>query len=81
MELNKRAIKEAAIKLKRLRLTTVTHIKDDGLTPCETVGSALKSGLQGLYDDAAIEYILKFGIKYYFEYVEAEQNGTKNKRS
>ena len=65
--INETALRMAASKLRKLRLTDVEHLKDDGLTPCETVKSVLKSGLGGLYDDRVVEYILRFGIKYYLE--------------
>lgn len=65
--INPKALDIASKKLRKLRLTTVTHLKDDGLTPCETVKSVLKSGLGNLYDDEAVAYILRHGIKYYQE--------------
>lgn len=59
-----KAISAAAKKLRRLRLTEVQGRKEH---PAETVSTALKRGLGGLYDDAAIEYILRFGVRYYLE--------------
>jgi len=58
------ALKIASKKLRRLRLTDVYGEKD---IPQETVQSVLKRGLGGLYSDDVIEYILKFGVKYYLE--------------
>ena len=66
-EINETALRFAASKLRKLRLTVVEHLKDDGLTPCETVKSVFQAGLGGMYDDRAIEYVLRFGIKYYLE--------------
>lgn len=66
MEINKEALKKASAKLRKLRLTTVYGEKD---IPCETVKSVFKRGLGGGYDDEAITYMLKFGIKYYLESV------------
>lgn len=56
------ALKAAAAKLRKLRLTDVHGRKE---APCETVKSALKRGLGGLYDDEAVTYILRHGLKYY----------------
>jgi hypothetical protein len=60
------AIKYASKKLRKLRLTDVTGRKEH---PADTVKSVLMRGLGGLYDDASIEYILRYGIKYYHEAV------------
>lgn len=56
------ALTAAAAKLRRLRLTDVGGDKEH---PSETVKSALKRGLGGLYDDEAVTYILRHGVKYY----------------
>ena len=56
------ALETAAAKLRKLRLTDVGGRKEH---PCETVQSALKRGLGGLYDDEAVTYILRHGIRYY----------------
>lgn len=61
------AIKVAATKLRRLRLTDVGGDKG---RPCETVKSVLKRGLGGLYDDEAVDYILRHGVKYYLAALE-----------
>ncbi|MFS8180880.1 hypothetical protein ACMG4P_04880 [Pseudovibrio denitrificans] len=74
-ELSEKAIETAARKLRKLRLTDVGGRKEH---PCETVKSVLKRGLGGLYSDAAVEYILKFGVKYYLEAREAESDGGTN---
>lgn len=58
------ALKAAAAKLRRLRLTDVGGDKEH---PCETVKSALKRGLGGLYDDEAVTYILRHGVRYYLD--------------
>lgn len=62
--LNEAALKAAATKLKKLRLTDVGGRKEH---PCETVQSALKRGLGGLYDDEAVTYILRHGVRYYLD--------------
>ena len=60
--LDGKALAEAAKKLRRLRLTDVGG---RGEMPCATVKSALQKGLGGLYDDEAVTYILRHGLKYY----------------
>lgn len=64
MKIDEEAIKSAAKRLRRLRLTDVGGRKEH---PADTVTSVLKTGLGGLYDDAAVEYILRFGVRYYLE--------------
>lgn len=66
------AIKEAAKKLRKLRLTDVGGRKEH---PSDTVKSCLQRGLGGLYDDAAVDYILKHGIKYYQDVIGAKETG------
>ena len=56
------ALEVAAKKLRRLRLTDVGGRKE---VPCATVKSVLQRGLGGLYDDGAVTYILRHGLKYY----------------
>ena len=58
------ALETASKKLRRLRLTDVGGRKE---MPCATVKSALQRGLGGLYDDDAVTYILRHGLKYYLE--------------
>lgn len=64
------ALNAAAAKLRKLRLTDVGGGKEH---PCETVKSALKRGLGGLYDDEAIAYILRHGIHYYQRAINAQR--------
>lgn len=64
MKLNQQALETASKKLRRLRLTDVGGRKEH---PAETVKSVLQAGLGGHYDDAAVEYILRFGVRYYLE--------------
>lgn len=61
-KLDDAALNAAAAKLRRLRLTDVGGRKE---APSETVKSALARGLGGLYDDEAVTYILRHGVKYY----------------
>lgn len=60
------ALLRAARKLRKLRLTTVEGCKE---YPCETVKSALRRGLGGLYSDGAVAYILNHGVRYYLQEV------------
>ncbi len=63
-KVDEKAVSEAAVKLRRLRLTDVGGRKEH---PAETVKSALKRGLGGLYDDDAVAYILRHGVRYYLD--------------
>jgi hypothetical protein len=62
--INDKALKIASSKLRKLRLTTQYGDREGELV---TVKSCFQQGLGGLYDDKAIEYMLKFGIKYYLQ--------------
>lgn len=73
-KIDEKALEAAAKKLRKLRLIDVGGRKEH---PCETVKSTLKRGLGGLYSDAAVEYILKFGVKYYLEAHEIEAKAVK----
>ena len=60
--------KIGAQKLRKLRLTDVGGRKEH---PADTVKSALMRGLGGLYDDAAVDYILRHGVKYYQDAIKS----------
>lgn len=62
MKVDEKALQEASAKLRKLRLTDVGGRKEH---PAETVKSVFESGLGGMYDDDAITYALRHGIKYY----------------
>lgn len=66
MKLNEEALEVASKKIRKLRLTDSKSEKGENY-PCETVKSIFQRGLGGLYDDDAIKYVLRFGIKYYLE--------------
>lgn len=68
MKLDKGALAVAAKKLRKLRLTQSYALMDEA-DPAETVKSVLKKGLDGLYSDDAVEYILRHGVRYYLEAV------------
>lgn len=74
MKVDKNALTVAAKKLRKLRLTQSYALMDDA-DPAETVKSVLKRGLQGLYSDSSVEYILEHGIKYYLKATNKEQAG------
>ena len=69
MKLDEEALKVASAKLRKLRLTDSIAIKDTP-PPAKTVKSVFKDALGGLYDDDAITYALRFGVRYYLEAVE-----------
>ena len=62
MKIDELALEEASAKLLRLRLTIVGGRKE---IPIETVKSVLKRGLDGMYADEALNYILRRGLQYY----------------
>ena len=70
------ALIDASFKLRKLRLTDVSGRKEH---PTETVKSVLKRGLGGLYDDDAVVYILRHGIKYYFDATNKQSIDLANK--
>jgi len=69
MKLDEEALKAASAKLRKLRLTDNIAIKDTP-PPAKTVKAVFQAGLEGLYDDDAITYALRFGVRYYLEAVE-----------
>jgi len=62
VKIDELALEEASAKLLRLRLTDVGGRKE---IPIETVKSVLKRGLDGMYADEALNYILRRGLQYY----------------
>lgn len=60
------ALKSAAAKLRRLRLTDVYGRKEHA---AETVASVFDRGYRDAGSQEAIEYILKHGVRYYLEAV------------
>lgn len=74
MKIDQKALEVASKKLRKLRLTDNIPLMD-AAPPSETVKSVFKTGLGGLYSDKAIEYMLKFGVKYYLEAVNKLQEG------
>jgi hypothetical protein len=69
MKVDEEALKIASAKLRKLRLTDNIAIKDTP-PPSKTVKSVFQDSLGGLYDDDAITYALRFGVRYYLEAVE-----------
>lgn len=70
VKIDKKALETATKKLRKLRLTDVSGRKEH---PAETLKSVLQRGLGGLYDDEAITYILRHGIKYYLESMQGSK--------
>ena len=60
--MDEKALQEAVTKWRKLRLTDVGGRKEH---PAETVLSVFKRGLDGLFDDDAIVFVLQKGIEYY----------------
>jgi hypothetical protein len=69
MKIEEEALKVASAKLRKLRLTDSVAVKD-AAPPSKTVKSIFQDSLGGLYDDDAITYALRFGVRYYLEAVE-----------
>lgn len=67
MKVDEKALQEAAAKLRKLRLTDVGGRKEH---PADTVKSVFETGLGGMYDDEAITYALRAGVRYYLEAAE-----------
>lgn len=65
-------VAEIAKKLLKLRLTEVGGRKE---SPATTVKACLKSGLGGLYDDEAADYIVRAVLRYRDAALAAQQQG------
>ena len=72
MKIDEKALQEAAAKLRKLRLTDVGGRKEH---PADTVKSVFEGGLGGMYDDEAITYALRAGVRYYLEAAEPHLQG------
>ncbi len=64
MKLDDKALRTAATKLRKLRLTDVYGRKEN---PADTVSSVLDRGYRDAGSQEAVEYILKHGVRYYLE--------------
>ena len=64
MKIDEAALATAAKKLRRLRLEDVGGRKE---RPAETVGSVMDRVFNGLGSTEGQEYVLRHGLKYYFE--------------
>lgn len=62
MKFDDAAMKAAVKKLRKLRLEDVGGRKE---RPAETVASVFERGWRDAGSEAAIEYILRHGVKYY----------------
>lgn len=69
------ALREAAKKLRRLRLETVYGRKE---RPAETVGSVMDRSFTGSGSIEAQEYILRHGLRYYFQALRGRDDGQSN---
>lgn len=64
LKIDQAALATAAKKLRKLRLEDVGGRKE---RPAETVGSAMDKVFNGLGSTEGQEYVLRHGLKYYFE--------------
>jgi hypothetical protein len=64
MKLCEKSLKTAARKLRKLRMSDVGGRKEHA---CETITSIFKAGLGNAYSAEAVDYMLRFGVKYYLE--------------
>lgn len=62
--INDVALANAIRKIRKLRLIDHVPIKDSP-PPAVTFLAVMQSGLGGMYDDAALEYIFRHFLKYY----------------
>jgi hypothetical protein len=62
--INDAALAIAIKKIRKLRLIDHVPIKDSP-PPAVTFLAVMQSGLGGMYDDAALEYIFRHFLKYY----------------
>lgn len=65
------ALKEAARKLRKLRLTDVHGRKEHA---ADTVASVFDRGYRDAGSQEAIEYILKHGVRYYLDALTKNAN-------
>jgi len=69
-KINEEALEEAIRKIRKLRLFDHTPIKDTA-PPAVTFVAIMRQGLGGLYEDAAIDYVMRHVIRYYLQAVQA----------
>ncbi len=62
--INDAALAQAIQKIRKLRLVDHVPIKDSP-PPAVTFLAVMKTGLGGMYEDAALEYVFRHFLKYY----------------
>jgi hypothetical protein len=75
--INDAAFAIAIKKIRKLRLIDHVPIKDS-TPPAITFLAVMQSGLGGMYDDAALEYIFRHFLKYYEAGVTAPSGSGKH---
>lgn len=66
VKINEEALEAAIRKIRKLRLIDHTPIKD-AAPPAVTFVAIMRQGLGGMYEDAAIDYVMRHVIRYYLE--------------
>lgn len=65
-KINEDALQAAIRKVRKLRL--VDHVPiNDAAPPAITFKAIMERGLGGIYEDAAIDYVMRRFVKYYLE--------------
>lgn len=64
--INEDVLESAITKVRKLRLVDHVPIKDSA-PPAITFKAIMERGLGGMYEDAAIEYVMRRFLKYYLE--------------
>ena len=67
-KINEDALQEAVRKVRKLRLIDHAPIKDTA-PPAVTFVAIMRQGLGGMYEDAAIDYVMRHVVRYYLDAV------------
>jgi hypothetical protein len=65
-KINEEALEAAVKKIRKLRLVDHTPIMDTA-PPAVTFVAIMRQGLGGLYEDAAIDYVMRHAVRYYLD--------------
>lgn len=67
-KINEDALEEAIRKIRKLRLVDHVPIMDSA-PPAVTFVAIMRQGLGGMYEDAAIDYVMRHVVRYYLDAV------------
>jgi hypothetical protein len=67
-KINEEALEAAVKKIRKLRLVDHTPIMDSA-PPAVTFVAIMRQGLGGMYEDAAIDYVMRHAVRYYLDAV------------